>query len=85
MSASDSNEVLTKQEAAGRRSAETVDKARRSREMAASEPADSDAVRAVRVWGGLTVRVWRVTGVCEDKSWEAAASMLNSLLGGRGS
>ncbi|OBS65881.1 hypothetical protein A6R68_05579, partial [Neotoma lepida] len=43
MSASDSNLVLTKPEAVGRRRAGTADKARRPRDMAASEPADSDA------------------------------------------
>nr|XP_042127162.1 zinc finger protein 37 homolog isoform X6 [Peromyscus maniculatus bairdii] len=43
MSASDSSQVLTKPEAVGRRSAGTADKARRPRDMAASEPGDSDA------------------------------------------
>lgn len=60
ISASDSIKDLTKPEAVGRRSA---DKARPPKEMAASELADSDAVRTVRVWIGLVVGDWRVTGV----------------------
>lgn len=38
-------------------------KAGRPREMAAPEPADSDAVRASGFGGGLEVSNWRVIGV----------------------
>ena len=63
ISACDSIMDLTKPEAVGRRSA---DKARRPK-MATPEPADSDAVRAVRGWGWFGPGDWRVAGVGLDK------------------
>lgn len=54
-------------------------KAGRPREMAAPEPADSEAVRAVGFGGRLVVSNWRVTGVWRQ-DLRFVTSILDSLL-----